>query len=167
MEIYFQLSAGIAVVATVMTVTARNAVHALLCFIVSLLAIAITLYVQGAVFAAALEVIIYAGAIMVLFLFVVMLLNVKPNESKGARKRWAFAGPFALAALLMIELGFVLNRAASTPSEWFEISPQAVARSLFTTYAVVVELTSFLLLAGLIAAYHVAKKREGARRDHA
>ena len=72
----FYLSSAVAVAATLMMVTRLKAVHALLYLIVSLLAVALIFYVIGAPFVAALEVIIYAGAIMVLFLFVVMLMNL-------------------------------------------------------------------------------------------
>ena len=76
MQVAFYSSAAIAILATVLMLTRLNTVHALLYLVVSLLAVAIVFYVLGAALAAALEVIIYAGAIMVLFVFVVMLLNL-------------------------------------------------------------------------------------------
>ena len=76
MLIAFYIAAAVAILATVMVITRQNAVHALLYLIVSLLAVAVVFYALGAPFVAALEVIIYAGAIMVLFLFVVMMLNI-------------------------------------------------------------------------------------------
>ena len=76
MELAFYIAAAVAVIATVLMLTRLNVVHALLYLIVSLLAVAVVFYVLGAPFVAALEVIIYAGAIMVLFVFVVMMLNL-------------------------------------------------------------------------------------------
>src|SRR5512139_3697988 len=76
MTVLFYLSAAVAVLATVLVITRTNAVHALLYLIVSLLAIALIFFILGAPFVAALEVIIYAGAIMVLFIFVIMMLNL-------------------------------------------------------------------------------------------
>ena len=76
MNILFYLAALVAVVATAMVITRLNTVHALLYMIVSLLALALVFYTLGAPFVAALEIIIYAGAIMVLFVFVVMMLNL-------------------------------------------------------------------------------------------
>ena len=76
MEVAFYIAAIVAIVSTVLTITRLNAVHALLYLIVSLLAVAVVFYTMGAPFVAALEVIIYAGAIMVLFVFVVMMLNL-------------------------------------------------------------------------------------------
>ena len=76
MDAVFYFAAAMAILATVMVITRLNAVHALLYLIVSLLAVAVVFYTLGAPFIAALEVIIYAGAIMVLFIFVVMMLNL-------------------------------------------------------------------------------------------
>ena len=76
MEATFYLSGAVAVAATLMVITRASAVHALLYLIVSLLAVAIIFFVLGAPFVAALEVIIYAGAVMVLFVFVIMMLNL-------------------------------------------------------------------------------------------
>jgi NADH-quinone oxidoreductase subunit J len=76
MEIAFYLAAAIAIYATVRVITNTNPVHALLSLIVSLLAVAMIFFMLGAPFAGALEVIVYAGAIMVLFVFVVMMLNM-------------------------------------------------------------------------------------------
>ncbi|HET7675891.1 MAG TPA: NADH-quinone oxidoreductase subunit J, partial [Gammaproteobacteria bacterium] len=87
MIVVFYVSALVAVAATVMTITRTHAVHALLYLIVSLLAVAIIFYLLGAPFAAALEVITYAGAIMVLFVFVVMMLNLGEATQKQER-RW-------------------------------------------------------------------------------
>ena len=76
MELAFYIAGAVAVLSTVLMLTRLNVVHALLYLIVSLLAVAVVFYVLGAPFVAALEVIVYAGAIMVLFVFVVMMLNL-------------------------------------------------------------------------------------------
>ena len=154
---YFYINAAIAVVATALTITARNAVHALLYFIVSLLAVSVSMYMLGAPFAAALEVIIYAGAIMVLFLFVVMLLNVVPASSqKHHLESWV--GPIGLSILLVGELALMFSDQRAVKLGTTVVTAKEVAISLFTTYGLLVELTSFLLLAGLVGAYHVGKK---------
>ncbi|HEX9784138.1 MAG TPA: NADH-quinone oxidoreductase subunit J, partial [Opitutaceae bacterium] len=87
MTIAFYLLAAIAVVTTILVITHRNVVHALLYFIVSLLSVAVMFFIIGAPFVAALEVIIYAGAIMVLFLFVVMMFSLGV-ESVEQERRW-------------------------------------------------------------------------------
>src|ERR671924_348835 len=111
MHAVFYIAAAVAIASTVMVITRLQAVHALLYLIVSLLAVAIVFYVLGAPFAAALEVIIYAGAIMVLFVFVVMMLNL--GEAATLRERgWIrpvmWIGPAFLSAILAGELFYVL-----------------------------------------------------------
>src|ERR1700761_3894674 len=107
MLIAFYIAAAMAVLSTIIAITRRHAVHALLYLIVSLLAVAVVFYIIGAPFLAALELIIYAGAIMVLFLFVVMMLNVGENATE-VEVLWlnpnAGAGPAALATFLIAEL---------------------------------------------------------------
>ncbi|RJQ75599.1 MAG: NADH-quinone oxidoreductase subunit J [Desulfobacteraceae bacterium] len=167
----FYLAAAIAIVCTLMVITRHNAVHALLYLIVSLLALALIFFLLGAPFAAVLEVIIYAGAIMVLFVFVMMMLNLGP-ESIQHQKRWLtpriWIGPCILAAVLLIELLVVLAGGASI-ADRVEVGPQAVSQALFGPYMLGVELASILLLAGLVGAYHLARPQppktlqEGAR----
>ncbi|MEJ2170960.1 MAG: NADH-quinone oxidoreductase subunit J, partial [Desulfobacterales bacterium] len=101
MNVLFYVAAAVAVICTFMVITNVNPVHALLYLIVSLLSVALIFFLLGAPFAAALEVIVYAGAIMVLFVFVVMMLN---PESQTIRSRkqllrpWIWFGPAVPAA---------------------------------------------------------------------
>ena len=93
MEFAFYFASGIAVVSTLRVITNTNPVHALLYLIISLIAVAMTFFALGAPFAGVLEVIAYAGAIMVLFVFVVMMLNLgcllytspSPRDQRGSR----------------------------------------------------------------------------------
>ena len=94
-------------------ITRLHAVHALLYLIVSLLAVSVVFYTLGAPFIAALEVIIYAGAIMVLFVFVVMMLNLGEQAARAERallKPSMWTGPLILAAILMAEFVYLLSR---------------------------------------------------------
>lgn len=81
MNILFLIAAAVAIIATIMTVTRRNAIHALLYLIVSFLSVAVIFYLAGAPYAAALEIIVYAGAIVILFVFVVMMLNIQKKHT--------------------------------------------------------------------------------------
>src|SRR6185437_8931441 len=107
----FYLAAVIAIISTVMTITRSHAVHALLYLVVSLLAVGVIFYVLGAPFAAALEIIIYAGAIMVLFAFVVMMLSLG-SRAAAMERRWmppaVWIGPGLLALILAGELAYLL-----------------------------------------------------------
>jgi len=161
----FYISGAIAVLATLMVVTRANAVHALLYLVVSLLSVAMVFVALGAAFAAALEVIVYAGAIMVLFVFVVMMLDLGTKGYEGERKLLSmrfWAGPAALASVLLGELLYVLTRTAAEAAV-LRVGPREVGRALFGRYILGVELASMLLLAGLVAAVHIGR-RDGGRR---
>ncbi|SRR5581483_2156209 len=162
MMIVFYLAGAVAIISTVMMLTRTNAVHALLYLIVSLLAVAVVFYTLGAPFVAALEVIIYAGAIMVLFVFVVMLLNLGEQVTQTERA-WlhssGWLGPAVLGGVLAAELIYVLVRGIRVDYPQAVVDPRQVGASLFGTYLVGVELASFLLLAGLVAAYHLGWRK--------
>jgi NADH-quinone oxidoreductase subunit J len=161
MNVVFYLSGAIAVIATALALSRSNAVHALLNLIVSLLAVAVVFFVLGARFVAALEVIIYAGAIMVVFVFVVMLLNLS-KEAATREKEWLGLGtwlaPTFLSALLLAEVIYLLTRGATGASGATPVAPKQVGAALFGPYLLGVELASFLLLAGLIGAYHLGRR---------
>lgn len=158
MDAAFYLAAAVAIVATLLVVVLPGAVHAVLYLVVSLLAVAVVFYVLGAPFAAALEVIVYAGAIMVLFIFVMMMLNL--GQAAAAQERgWlrpaTWIGPGLLAALLLAELVYVLMHAPADAGPAQVVEARAVGALLFGPYLLGVELASLLLLAGLVGAYHL------------
>jgi NADH-quinone oxidoreductase subunit J len=170
MLIAFYVAAAVAVLATIVAITRNHAVHALLYLIVSLLAIAIVFYVIGAPFLAALELIIYAGAIMVLFLFVVMMLNVGEHATE-VETTWlkpnVWAWPSALATVLIVELVYVTAHSTRPRGPMRIVTPKEIGISLFGPYAIGVELASLLLTSGLVGAYHLGRRayREEERHD--
>jgi NADH-quinone oxidoreductase subunit J len=159
----FYLASAVAVASTAMVITRRNAVHALLYLVVSFLAVAVVFFLLGAPFIAALEVIIYAGAIMVLFVFVVMMVEVGGAKQKAP---WwtnlrAWTGPVFLSLVLFGEYLYVLTgHGGSLVFKTAAIPPQAVGLSLFTTYLLGVELAGMLLLAAVIGAYHLGRLKQ-------
>jgi NADH-quinone oxidoreductase subunit J len=163
MTVLFYIAGSIAILATFMVIGGRNPIHALLYFIVSLLSVALIFYLLGAPFAAALEVIIYAGAIMVLFLFVVMMLN-QGRESPRLEGDWlspaAWVGPSLLTAVLFAEMAYILTFVTTHPPGGEEVAPKQVGIALFGPYILGVEAASMLLLAGLAGAYHLGRRRE-------
>lgn len=168
MTIAFYIASAIAILATVMVITRLNAVHALLYLIVSLLAVAVAFYTLGAPFVAALEVIIYAGAIMVLFVFVVMLLNLGPASTEQ-ESRWLspgmWIGPGIMALILVVEFTYLLASSALGVDNQFVatmqmVAPKEVGGSLFSTYVLGAELSGMLLLSGLVGAYHIGQRFE-------
>lgn len=158
MEAAFYLSALIAIAATLMTITRASAVHALLYLIVSLLALAVAFFVLGAPFVAALEVIIYAGAIMVLFVFVMMMLNLG-KTAEVQEYQWLSAGiwtgPTVLAVILLAELIYILAGEDGANAGTAVVDSKEVGVALFGPYLLGVELASLLLLAGLVGACHL------------
>jgi NADH-quinone oxidoreductase subunit J len=161
MNIVFYLAGGVAVVSSIMVITRLNAMHALLYLVVSLLSVALVFLTLGAPFVAALEVIIYAGAIMVLFVFAIMLLNLGPQTAEQ-ESQWftpgIWRGPLLLGAILGVELGYVFLSGGSQFGAGEVTDPQQVGVALFGPYAIGVELASLLLLAGLVGAYHLGRR---------
>lgn len=160
MILLFYIAGFVAVIATVAVILQTNIVHALIYLILSLLAVAVCFYTLGAPFAAILEAIVYAGAIMVLFLFVIMMLNMG-QHSLDQERSWmvpkVWIVPSILASVLLAQLLTVMTQydheLALTTIDVMEVSAL-----LFGPYVLAVELASILLLAGLVAAYHLAKK---------
>lgn len=160
MSILFYLSAVVSVLSTIMAITRLNVVHALLYFIVSLLSVAVIFYTLGAPMAAALEVIVYAGAIMVMFLFVMMMLNLG-QATIDQERSWLspnmWIGPSILAAVLLVELLLGLFTTDATIAHTM-VEAKVIGIALFGPYVLAVELASMLLLAGLVGAFHLARK---------
>jgi len=170
MTIVFYVASAVAIAATVMMLTQTHAVHALLYLIVSLLAVAVIFYDLGAPFVAALEVIIYAGAIMVLFVFVVMLLNLGEEAARterGLLPPSIWIGPSALAVILLAEFVWMLARGDAAPAVTGGTGAAEIGLALFGRYLIGVELASMLLLGGLVGAYHVGWRREPKEVSHA
>jgi NADH-quinone oxidoreductase subunit J len=160
MNLLFYLSGFVAIVATALVITRTNAVHALLYLIASLMAVALVFLSLGAIFAAALEIIIYAGGIMVLFVFVIMMLNLS-EDAMHQESRWLapslWGGPAVLCAVLAGELLYFFATDPARLAGTEAVSPKQVGIALFGPYALGVELASMLLLAGLVGAYHLGR----------
>ena len=164
----FYIAAGIAILATLLAITRMNPVHSLLYMVVSLMSVSVIFFVLGAPYVAALQAIVYAGAIMVLFIFVIMMLNQGP-ESARQERAWLnprmWCGPGLLSAVLLVELGLILRGDGSwLPSRTVE--PREVALALYGPYFLVVELGSMLLLAGLVGAYHLGRRPPEPKKEN-
>lgn len=159
-EIAFYFFGFVAVFSTILVIVNPNPVHALMYLVASLLAVACVFYTLGAPFAAALEVIVYASAIMVLFVFVVMMLNIGDSvvaQEQAWLRPGVWIGPGVLCALLLFPLVRLMLTAEPTPAGVTEVGAKAVGVSLFGPYLLAVELASMMLTAGLVAAYHLGK----------
>jgi NADH-quinone oxidoreductase subunit J len=162
MDVFFYIAACVAIISTILAISGRNAIHSLLFLILSLLSISVIFYLLSAPFIAALEVIIYAGAIMVLFIFVTMMLNIgieRETEKKWLQpKMWII--PSALAAILLVDLLLALKNITPVITDREAIQPKQVGISLFSTYLIAVEIAAILLMAGVIGAYHLGSQKK-------
>ena len=158
----FYIASIIAILATIMVITRYNMIHALLYLVVSFLAVAVIFFMLGAPFVAALEVIIYAGAIVVLIIFVIMMLNLK-EESVEQERKWfsknIWIGPGILALILLGELVYILVTSERVLLNNSVVDSKAVGMSLYGPYIIGVELCGLLLMAGIVGAYHLGRQR--------
>jgi NADH-quinone oxidoreductase subunit J len=157
--ILFYITSAVAIFATVMMITRLNALHGLLYLILSLLSVGVIFFLLGAHFAAVLEVIIYAGAIMVLFVFVIMMLN-QGQKTIDQERVWLqpgiWIGPSLLALILFVEM-LVIVVFGGNAGTVHVVNSKQVGIALYGPYLLAVELASMLLLAGLAGAYHLGK----------
>lgn len=160
--ILFLILAGISIVSSLLVVFQRNVVRSAMSLVATLFLIAILFLTLEAPMVGVLQILVYAGAIMVLFLFVIMLLSPGVLE----RRRIFWWGLGSLAALLLV---FVLVSVVSAPSRLVADrasasgsfgSPEMLAQSLFTDFVLPFEIASVLLLVAIIGAVVLAKREE-------
>ena len=163
MEFTFYLAATVAVLSTIGVITRYNMVHALLYLIVSFLAIAVVIFVMGAPFIAALEIIIYAGAIVVLIIFVIMMLNLR-EETVQQERQWLtrkiFIGPAILSVILLAEVIYIITSGETSTVNQPAIDSSQVGISLYGKYVIGVELCGILLMSGIVGAYHLGRQKK-------
>jgi NADH-quinone oxidoreductase subunit J len=157
----FLVLAAIAVAGAINLILQRHPIHSALSLIVVMVALAGLYLLLEAEFVAAIQIIVYAGAIMVLFLFVIMLLNAGAEERTNVSHAAHYAG-IPLALFLLLELTYRVARAsASMPTQ---PTPEGATRSLslllFQKFAFPFELTSILILIAMLGALVLAKRSE-------
>ena len=155
----FYLLATLLVIASLLVVFLRNVVHCAMALVTALLLIAVFFITLHAPMVGVLQVMIYAGAIMVLFLFVIMFLN--PTAPEPRRKLWWGFGSLA-AVFLTAALVFILSNggAPADPVAATEMfgSPETLGKSLFTDFVLPFEIASVLLLVAIVGAVVLAKR---------
>ena len=158
--VLFYVAAAVAVVSAVFVISQRHPMYSAFALIVTLCSVSVIFALLGSPFIAVLQVIVYAGAIMVLFLFVLMLLDVKREEDRPAGGGRTLRGvALALVTLLVLQAGAVLTRWQPVPAAEFDASTRKMAAVLFSPHFLYVfEATSILILAALVGAVVLAKK---------
>jgi len=164
--ILFYILGFTALAATGMCITRRNPVHAVIYLVNAFFALALLFYLLGAPLVAAWEVIIYAGAIMVLFLFIIMMLELAPAEERGGPgwRRW---GPVMMLSAVLLGCTLLLLAADPQGAEGvprYYASPRIFGYALFKEYALAVEIVSFQLLFAAVGAFYVGKSDWGTRK---
>ena len=160
----FYLFAGLMILSALAVIWARSPVASLLSLLITMCCMAALFVLLGAVFLAALQILIYAGAVLVLFLFVLMLLNLDAQTIARARQftgRWLALG---LGACFLAQLGWVLRAGWETARQPAGQAPAlgtiaAVGRALFRDYLLPFELTSLLILAAIVGVVALAQRK--------
>ncbi len=155
----FYILAAVIVAATVLAITERHTVHAIVYLVTSFFALAVIFYLLGAPLVAVFEVIIYAGAIMVLFLFVIMMLDLGHPEkvaSPGWRDWWPAV---LLGGVLLASTVLLVAAPHHGPAGGGAIGVRDFARTLFRQYGIAVEVISMQLLFALVGALYLGRRR--------
>lgn len=161
--IMFYLLGLVTVAATALAVTRNNLVHAVVYLVVSFFGTAMLFYLLGAPFLALLEVIIYAGAIMVLFLFIIMTLQLGEAGKGGwaALRQWLPALILSGATLACAVFLIMAAPGSREPLMPATAPPLEFGRALFKRHWFAVEVASFLLLAALVGALYLGRREDG------
>jgi len=163
--LFFLIVAAIAVICSVLVITNKNPINSALSLIMTFFCLA-TLYVMlEAPFMAAIQIIVYAGAIMVLIVFVIMLLNIR-TESGRRTNHARFMGIMA-GLLLLVQTCYMIGRSSLTGVKGNIDSAmitkvghtELIGKSLFTDFLLPFEITSILLLAAIVGAVILSKKK--------
>src|SRR5881296_1207556 len=159
-QILFFLFAALAAGAAINVLVQKHVLYSALSLILMLTAMSVLFVLLGADFLAVIQIIVYAGAIMVLFVFVIMLLNLPADEDGADRLRWLkFIGiPLGLFFLFLVTATLWNVETGTGTQPRFVGSPQAIGQTLFTDYLLPFEVTSLLILIALVGAVVFAKK---------
>lgn len=166
MVFLFYISGIVAILSTVCAILHYHPMHALLCLIVSFLSVSCVFFALGAVFAGAVEIIVYAGAIMILFIFVIMMLNTEDiisginQECKFLHFKSCFGAVLSSGILCVIVLYIVI---LETKNNFIYVATSMIdlhqiGYKLFGFYILVVEIASFLLLSALVTVLHISQE---------
>ncbi len=163
LALLFILFAGMAIGCALAVVAQRNPIYSAISLIGVFISLACLYVMLAAPFIAAVQVIVYAGAIMVLVVFVIMLLNVEEEEHRRSRLKFLIPTAIVLAAVLIAEIAFIL--VTVKPSRFTPASDgtsvgltHSIGSNLFTQYLLPFEITSILILMAIVGAMTLARR---------
>lgn len=157
----FYILGALVVIATMFAIGQRNPVHAVIYLVNSFFALALLFYLLGAPLVAAWEIIIYAGAIMVLFLFIIMMLDISPtSDRRGIAPTYREWLPVICLALSLAACTMMLTGLDSVVEQGvprWQATPRDFGYTLFKEYALAIEIVSFQLLFAAVGAFYVGR----------
>ena len=159
--VVFYFLGALTIIATLLAILQKNPVHAVIYLVNSFFALALLFYLLGAPLVAAWEVIIYAGAIMVLFLFIIMMLEVSPTSGPSRlAPTWLQWLPILLLAIALAVCTLLLTgldpASTGAVARW-HATPRDFGYALFKEYALAIEIVSFQLLFAAVGAFYVGR----------
>ena len=163
--VIFYILASIAVLSAVMVIAGRNVVHSAIYLVLTFLCVAAVYILLRAEFVAAVQVLVYAGGIMVLFLFVIMLVNLKDLGAPGVRVHATVSGVLGASAIgLILYLYGRTPLVADAPMQAVQLRPeggnlQAIGVALYSDFLLPFEIASVLLLVAMIGAIVLARQK--------
>lgn len=160
METYlFYILAVVTVIGTILAITEKHPVHAIVYLVTSFFSLAVIFFLLAAPLIAMFEVIIYAGAVMVLFMFVIMMLDLgRPDQAK-LPALWRWLVPSVLGVIILISIGVLGAKHMSVQGVPNVISVRDFAVTLFQKYGVAVEIISMQLLFAVVGALYLGRRR--------
>ena len=171
MEILFFLLAALAVASAASVILQRNPIYSAIGLIVTLCSLSGLFLTLAAQFIAAIQIVVYAGAIMVLFVFVIMLLNIRAEEAKFDRQKFLKWLALPLFLVLLGEVYYVIRTVTdplpplpptgAAPPEAILGTVESIGTAMFTTYLLPFEATSVLILMAIVGAMHLARREKG------
>jgi NADH-quinone oxidoreductase subunit J len=157
----FYILATVIVIATIFTITEKHPVHAIVYLVTSFFALAVVFYLLAAPLIAMFEVIIYAGAVMVLFLFVIMMLDLGgPKDAKRPSLMHCLPALLLAGIILASMLLMISNRSAALPTTPHIVGIKEFSIALFGRYGVAIEIISMQLLFAVVGALYLGGRRK-------
>lgn len=159
-QILFYILAAVMLLATVLAITEKHPVHAIVYLVTSFFSLAVIFYLLAAPLIAMFEVIIYAGAVMVLFMFVIMMLDLgRPDEARRpALRQWLL--PLVLGGIILCSIAALAVAPSRVPAPGHASSIREFSVTLFSTYGVAIEIISMQLLFSVVGALYLGRRRK-------